>query len=323
MRFAASYRYCCRPIFVAALLLCLAFSFNWSYKNICKQTLTKTDMPGLVASFVPERLRSFVAARFWARADELMHRGPFPGSRQQFVAGSLSGNSDIVPLLYAVITIMPEELAPYQLLSRCLAGLQADGRESLQVLQQGIISNPGHPAVHELYAAAAWLVIFSGGGRPAMISASRYLEKATELYSKEAVGLSSDPAFNVTAYQTLLARLYLELDEPQKALQAWQKSGQDLDGAKDRLAEVLRFYRDSGRLPDERFPSIMADSRHSGTSQQSDTAHNHEDGKEHDACDLCHDQVQKTPPFRPFYRPLLAGFLVSLLLIAGRVRARG
>ncbi len=276
-----------------------------------------------VVRFVPERLRSFVAARFWAKADELMHRGPFPGSRQQFVAGSLNGNSDIVPLLYAVIAIMPEELAPYQLLSRCLAGLQAEGRESLQVLQQGIISNPGHPAVHELYAAAAWLVIFSGGGRPAMISASRYLERAVRLYSHEAIKLSSDPAFNAAAYQTLLARLYLELDDPQKALQAWQKSGLNLDGAHDRLAVVLKTYRDSGRLPDEKFPSILAEKHQAGVPEETEHVHHHKDGENHDACELCHDQMQKTPPSRPFNQPLLAGFLVTLLLLSRKIRARG
>ncbi len=281
-------------------------------------------MPGLMAGFVPERLRSFVAARFWARADELMHRGPFPGSRQQFVAGSLTGNSDIIPLLYAVIAIMPEELAPYQLLSRCLAGLSTDGRLSLQVLQQGIINNPGHPALHELYAAAAWLVIFSGGGRPAMISASRYLEKASDLYSHEAVRLSSDPAFNDMAYQTLLARLYLELDDPHKALLAWHKSGQDLDSAKDRLAVVLRVYRDSGRLPDEKFPSIMAENRHTGAPPASENAHHHhESGGDLQACELCHDQINETPPSRPFKRPVLAGFLVGLLLLARKISARG
>jgi len=323
MHCADKSRYRCRPIFVAALLLCLAFSFNWSYKNIGGQRQTKTDMAGSMVKFVPERLRSFVAARFWARADELMHRGPFPGSSQQFVAGSLNGNSDIVPLLHMVIAIMPEELAPYQLLSRCLAGMQADGRESLLVLQQGIINNPEHPALHELYAAAAWLVIFSGGGRPAMISASRYLEKAAGLYSQEAIKLSSDPAFNAVAYQTLLARLYLELDDPQKALHAWQKSGQSLDGEKDRLAEVLRVYRDSGRLPDEKFPSILAEKRQTDAPHESEHVHHHKDDEVHDACELCHDQMQETPPLRPFNRPLLAGFLMTLLLLARKIRARG
>ncbi len=316
-------RYHCRPAFIVALFLCLAFSFNWSYKNIYGQTLTKTDKPESIVRFVPERLRSLVAARFWARADELMHRGPFPGSRQQFVAGSLNGNSDIVPLLYMVIAIMPEELAPYQLLSRCLAGLQADWRESLQVLQQGIINNPDHPALHELYAAAAWLVIFSGGGRPAMISASRYLEKAAGIYSQEAIRLSSDPAFNAAAYQTMLARIYLELDDPQKALLAWQKSGQSLDGATDRLAAILRIYRDSGRLPDEKFPSIMSEKRQTGATQKSEHVHHHQDGEANDACELCHDQMPETPPSQPFKRPLLAGFLVTLLLLAGKIRARG
>lgn len=276
-----------------------------------------------VVRFVPERLRSFVAARFWAKADELMHRGPFPGSRQQFVAGSLNGNSDILPLLYAVIAIMPEELAPYQLLSRCLVGLQSDWRESLQILQQGIINNPDHPAVHELYAAAAWLVMFSGGGRPAMISASRYLERAAGLYSQEAVKLSSDPAFNASAYQILLARLYLELDDPQKALQAWQKSGQGLDGAKDRLAEVLKTYRDSGRLPDESFPSITSEARQKDTAHESEPAHKHEGSEELGACELCHDHMQKTPPSRPFNKPLLAGFLAGLLLLIRKISARG
>lgn len=326
----------CRPVFLLVLLLAISSSFYWRLQNdfLCRQT--KTNNNGYLQQFVPERLRSFVAARFWAKADELMHRGPFPGSRQSYTAGSYFGNSDIVPLLQVVINMMPEELAPYQLQARCLASLES-GDAGLRVLQQGIMNNRSHAALHELYAAAAHLKLFSGKkpDQDAVRSAAKYIEQAVRLFDEASLKLSSDPTYNSMAYHILLARIYLELAQPEKALQSWLKSGQDLDNSQDRLAEVLRYYRDHGFLPEARFPQFLStavdpaagDSSQPDSELESETQqHAHHQDGEHSDCNLCSthgSQKQKTLPGLPLARLFLAGFMLVLALMLSRVRARG
>ncbi|MDD3146350.1 MAG: hypothetical protein PHD82_03525 [Candidatus Riflebacteria bacterium] len=324
----------CRPFFLLTLLLVTASSFNWQLQAIFSGWPTQTDNGKHLLQFVPERLRSFVAARFWARADEMMHRGSLPGSQQQYIAGSYSGNSDIVPLLQVVITLMPEELAPCQLLSRCLASLGSVDA-GLRVIQNSILGNQGHISLHELYASAAYLKLFSGDkpGLNEIRSASRYLEKAAAIYDNAAVKFSSDPAFNASSYQVLLARLYLELDQPETALQAWAKSGQDLDASQDRLAVLLRGFRDNGSLPEEKFPAFLNAS--AGQEEPSSSFAGHESAApEHrhthaghdETCSLCsheNSQTQETPPGFQLVRLFHAGFLLALSLIILRVRTRG
>ena len=150
-----------RSRFVFLLLLALAFATNWSLPNRSVLPQTSINSDNWVKQFVPERLRSFVAAYFWSKADTLMHRGPVVANLQKFQAGSYAGNTDILPLLELVIAIMPEETAPYQLLARNLANHLDLRDQGLRVLQQGIINNQQNPVVHELYAAVAFLNIFA------------------------------------------------------------------------------------------------------------------------------------------------------------------
>lgn len=229
----------CR-ILAMAMLLTLAFTVNWSLQS---------RFSFLQTCFVPERLRSFVAAYLWSKADDLMHRGPVDNRLQSFQAGSYAGNTDIVPLLRLVIAIMPEETSPYQLLANNLSKHLSLRDEGLRVLQQGIISNPEHPAVHELYAAAAFLYVFAAD-RPSdstLHAALKYLAAAIGHYNPTADKFSSDPAFTVANYYILSARLHLELKQPDRALQSWLKSGQDIEKATDQLAVALRKYRDHRR----------------------------------------------------------------------------
>ncbi len=322
----------CRPIFALTLLLTVALTLNWALQCRFASEKTPANSHDLLRQFVPERLRSFIAARFWLKADELMHRGPFPGSRQSFMPGSYYGNADIVPLLRVVIALVPDELAPYQLLARSLVSLQGEPGDGLSVLQQGIINNPEHAACHELFAAAGWLKIFSGQkpGPAVLESAAKYLERADELFQNSSLKLSSDPAFTGAAYQTLLARVYLELARPEKAMQAWLKSGQSLDDGTDRLAEVLRYYRDHGVLPVVQFPPFLdqpvkpVEPVLSATATVGTHHHDHEQGENHADCDLCsqNDQTQKNPP-DPFARSMVAGFLVISVLVLRRFIFRG
>ena len=315
----------CRPALLLLLLLVTGMAVDSRLQNIPRQTQTLADNPGYLQRFVPERLRSFVAAWVWAKADAMMHRGPFPGSGQRFQAGSYFGNPDMVPLLNIVIAIMPEELAPYQLLSRCLSSLGAEDA-SLRILQEGIVNNRQHAAVHELYASVAFLKLFSGA-RPTTASlraAGRYLERAIACYNAGAIQLSSDPAFKAENYQIILARIFIELSEPQKALEAWQKSGQNLDFANDRLAILLRDYRDHGSLPQNAFPSFLNEQSSDGETgalhRQTETAEKH---PAHEQYVEGHVTQRQTPPDLPLKKVFLAGFWFGAMLLLRRFMIRG
>lgn len=246
---------------VTFLLLTIAFACNWSIQCRTGQLAAELTGQSVVQQFIPERLRSLVAANFWARAEILMHSGPLPSLAKTFQAGSYAGNSDIIPLLQMVIALMPEELPPYQLLSSNLARHMGQPAEGLRVIQRGIMNNEGHPGLHELYAAAAFLKLFAG--RPdddTRKSALKYLTRAGQTWSEASEEFSSDPAFKPQNYAVLQARLLLELGRPAAALSAWKSSGLILDEGTDRLAQVLRDYRDSGKIPDKTdFPGFAED----------------------------------------------------------------
>lgn len=250
-------------ILLLALSLTIAFSANYSVR--LQRGFPESDSNfhrPLLLQFVPERLRAFVAGYLWTMAESLMHRGPVPFVNEKFIAGSYAGNTDIVPLLKAAILFMPEELVPYQMLASNLAKYLGKPEAGLRVIQQGIVSNREHPGIHELYGAAAFLLLFDWHpiDDARRISVLKYLDRATEYWNEESERFSSDPAFKPQNYAFLKARLLVELKRPQEALAAWQASELDLDSAPDKLAEVLRAYRDSGRVPQaEDFPAMSTD----------------------------------------------------------------
>ena len=109
---------------------------------------------------LPERLRAFIAARFWEKADHLMHKGPSV-SGQSFAAGSYAGNTDIIPYLKSVIALCPEETAPYRLLASNYAyhlGMRSD---ALSLLEDAFYNCENSKYLHELYASAAFIHLFS------------------------------------------------------------------------------------------------------------------------------------------------------------------
>lgn len=308
-----------RRRFWLLLLLALAFSFNWSLQSrfSCRQTPNNKD--GWVRKFVPERLRSFVAGYCWSRADTLMHRGPAVKSLQKFQAGSYAGNTDIVPLLRMVVEIMPEELAPYQLLARNLAYYLDRGDEALRILQQGIINNPTHPAVHELYAAAAFQLVFAGGRPPRekLQAALRYLQGAADHLTPAAEEFASDPSFKIENYQILAARLHLELGQPDLALKAWSGSGQNLDAANDQLAAGLRHYRDHGSLPPSGFPALAE-------IEPDQPEHDHEHDHELNCEECGHAAQMAAAPSRSLMMQIFGtGLLLLIALVLNYRLTRG
>lgn len=292
--------------------LVIAFSANWSVR--LQQNFPDADENfhrPLLLQFLPERLRSFIAGYLWARAETLMHRGPVPFQNEKFIAGSYAGNTDIVPLLKAVIALVPEELVPYQMLASNLSKYLGRPEEGLRVIQEGINRNRQHPGIHELYGAAAFLQLFSWNSSEELrkISVLKYLDRATEFWNEESERYSTDPAFKPQNYAFLKARVLVELGKPQEALIAWQASELDLDSAPDKLAEVLRAYRDSGRIPTiADFPSVASAS----------------EGIEVAAADKNLEKKAAALPFAAVVKLLLgAGLLLFISTVFNRLLVRG
>lgn len=261
-------------LLIVALALTIASASNWSIKCRISSRDASYLQQSKVQQFVPERWRSFMAAYLWSRAEILMHQGPLATVPQSFQTGSYAGNTDIIPLLQLVILLMPEELAPYQLLSSNLARYLGLPDEGLGVIQQGIMRNREHPAVHELYAAAAFLRLFAmgPGNEDSRRSALKYLTGAMKKWTAKSDEYSSDPAFKPQNYAVLRARLLIELGKPEEALAAWKDSGLNLDAATDRLAEILRDYRDHGRVPLKTdFPGFNGSENESGAAEPDKT----------------------------------------------------
>ncbi len=239
-------------LLIILLLFTLAFSANFFLKAGAVVDYSKVEASAM-QRFVPERLRSFLAGYLWARADSMMHSGPMGDVPQSYQAGSYAGNTDIIPLLQLILTIMPEESAPYQLLARNLAIHLKMPDQAIKVLQLGIFHNRGNASLHELYASAAHIRIFTrdSTGKRRLDSALKYISRAIlELKNQPGVASlmsSSDPSFSIAGYSIFKARILIELNRTSQAFAAWKESGLKLDEENDRLAEVLREFQDSGR----------------------------------------------------------------------------
>jgi tetratricopeptide (TPR) repeat protein len=201
---------------------------------------------------LPERLRGFLAARLWEKADKLMHAGPSLRLPENFIPGSYMGNTEILPLLKMIVYLAPEETAPRLLLAENLGKHLAKRREAIKILQQGIINNPYAESIHELYATIAILKIFAKNSDLSQKrSALKYLNAAIKRY-KPNPEKEQLKGHNIESYSILTARLNIELDKPQKALQAWTDAGLSLENDSSRLAQLLKEYRDTGTIVENR-----------------------------------------------------------------------
>ncbi|GAB4282445.1 MAG: hypothetical protein Kow0029_28050 [Candidatus Rifleibacteriota bacterium] len=205
-----------------------------------------------MSAFMPERLRGFIAARLWERADRYMHLGPSGKVPENFLGGSYAGNTDLLPLLELITALVPEEPAPWHLLADNFGKYLGKKDLAVKTLQKAILANRHTEKVHELFAAIAYLKIFAG--TPDINekkSAIKYLSRATVEIEKR--DLSEDdkrPGFDLSAYQVLLSRLYLETGDPEMALESWKKSGLPLNSDQGKLAELLIEYKETGEIHD-------------------------------------------------------------------------
>lgn len=262
-----------------------------------------------------ERIRSFVAAVVFKRADELMHRGSIDTKNQHFKAGSYVGNTDIIPLLKLVTLIAPEEPAPYQILSRSLAYAQDKALEGIKILQRGIMNNKQHDSVHELYASIALLKMFFDKNPMTSddkFSAIKYLNAACDKYRESSVENSSDPAFTIENYKILIARLYVELNNSSMALKTLEEAGIAFAGSDDILFSYLSEYKMSGL---ENMQLFSSDETHKI---------NFENNGHECADNSCsHDIIHKNktaPSLKYFFSALKSGLIFIALLVFGWVK---
>lgn len=240
-----------RPRFLLALLLCLAFSTQWSLRagfweaTVLEQP--RESLGDLVLDAIPEQVRHLGADFLWLRADEYMHFGPSRRLPSTFLAGSYAANTEIIPLLEMAIRLNPRHFDAYAILSQNLALYLDRFTDGIRLLQSGILANRGHPRVHELYWTIAYCYGFVQGYGGKQVNdrgiALGYLDRAVEAYDRAgSTVVSGDDLLKRENYQVLRARFLVELGRRDEALAAWRASGLDLNLAGGLLAEYLRRY---------------------------------------------------------------------------------
>lgn len=168
--------------------------------------------------FLPERFRSFVAACLWEKADHLMHEGPIVG-KQNFQAGSYAGNTDIIPLLKMIISICPEQTAPYRLLATNYAYHLGMYDEALVLLEKAKINCSNNKNCHEIYASEAFIRLFSKNDEK---NHKKLLEKVISLLDEAILKYKPDeqypdPAFTLENYLEVRASLQAKLENHELA----------------------------------------------------------------------------------------------------------
>jgi len=241
------------------LLLVLAFTFQWSFKAnhpdlYLPQVAIATPIEAAVES-VPLSLRRFVAGTLWMRADEYMHFGPTRKLARDFLAtfmaGSYAGNTDIIPLIQLALVFYPQFIDGYELLAINLCMFLQRFEEGLRVLQHGIILNKNFPEVHELYGTIGYIRYhvekYDARYTKNIEVAKRYFEAATQMFSANP-GEKRVDVMRPENYHIHLARIYVELGLPQKAVTEWDLSGLDPDSS-DLLAIYLAKVRRGETVP--------------------------------------------------------------------------
>ena len=232
---------------------------------------------------IPERLRAFLAARLWEKADHTMHKGPVV-SGQKFMAGSYAGNTDIIPYLEMVILLCPEETAPYRLLAGNYAYHLGMKNKAVEILEKAFLNCKESVFLHELYASASFIHLFNSDSAESdkrkkdLETAKIYIDRAIDNY-KDSDRLP-DPVFKKENYYTVKARILWELREPESALKAWQLNGINLEESHDKLSEVLLKYKQTGVV--ETLKTIESEQLYSkeeslNINKQAHTAHKHDD----------------------------------------------
>lgn len=257
-----------------------------------------------------ERIRSAIAAELWHKADELMHKGSINQETQKFKAGSYVGNTDIIPLLKAIIALKPNEILPYRILAQSLIYSEKNSKHAENVLLQGIKANKDLENVHELYASLGFTKMIYGNksSNKDYFEAISCFEKAIKHYKKSD---SNDYFFNLENYKIMISRIYIEINQPEKAIKILEEAGISLYSSEDMVFKYLREYKLTGKTNKEIFKEenyeISQNKEYNTVNQE----HFHEDIKENNS----HIEIKKSLLSNPFIVALKSGILLILILL--------
>ncbi len=305
----------------------LFFLFGWLsiHSLLSNQSFYTKENSKLIYIF-PERLRSFIAARLWEKADHLMHQGPIV-SEQKFIAGSYAGNTDIIPYIKMVIALCPEETAPYRLLASNYAYHLNMEDEAVKTYEQAISNCSKSPYLHEIYASLAFIHLFSlkrsdpNKIRDELEQANANIDKAIACYNENKN--SSDQIFKIDNYYTIRSRILWELEKPEQALLSWQMSGIHLEESQDKLALLLMKYKNTGIYEKLKFseeePKESIQQNHSynsnKTENQNHICHHDHDHEEKESLSEKYIHENQKSPLSAFLRDVMKAGLIAVLTI--------
>lgn len=225
-------------VLTCILLLSLAMaaqqsikSHYWDYYYPEVQVSNVTD---LVLQTIPAQLKSFIAGIFRITADEYMHIGPTKKAKQNFVACSFAGNTEIMSLLELSVLLEPSNTEMYAVMSQNLAFYLNRFRGAIRLLHRGIQANRESPNLHELYGAAAYCYGFVK--KPSFAShaqvkknrkiAVNYLNGAIKAYLANEHRITPyiyDNFANLQNYYILKSRFLSDIGKKQEAVETWKK----------------------------------------------------------------------------------------------------
>ncbi|OGK12738.1 MAG: hypothetical protein A2W80_18220 [Candidatus Riflebacteria bacterium GWC2_50_8] len=224
-------------ILLRLLLLAIAISGQFSIKaRYWNQYYPETviiDYNDLLLQSLPAQLKSMGAGLLRLTADEYMHIGPYKKARQNFIAGSFGGNTEIMGLLKLALYLEPSHIETYEIMSQNLAMYLDRFEDAIRLIQQGILANRSSADLHKLYAAAAYCYGFAESytyDSPRPIKNDRaialnYLDAAIKSYQANftRIGTDSYDVFaNLGNYYVLKSRFLIDIGKKYEAFAAWQ-----------------------------------------------------------------------------------------------------
>lgn len=224
-------------VLLRLLLLAIAISGQFSIKaRYWNQYYPETviiDYNDLLLQSLPEQLKSLSAGLLRLTADEYMHIGPYKKARQNFIAGSFGGNTEIMGLLKLALYLEPSHIETYEIMSQNLAMYLDRFEDAIRLIQQGILANRSSADLHKLYAAAAYCYGFAESytyDSPKPIKNDRaialnYLDAAIKSYQANftLIGTDSYDVFaNLGNYYVLKSRFLIDIGRKYEAFAAWQ-----------------------------------------------------------------------------------------------------
>jgi len=229
-------------VLTAILLLAMALAAQHSIKsrywNYYYPEVPVGNATDIVLQTIPAQIKSFVAGILKVTADEYMHIGPTKKAKQNFVAGSFAGNTEIMSLLELSVTLEPTNMEMYTVMSHNLALYLNRFKDAIRLLHHAINANRNSPELHKLYGAAGYYYGFvkkPSFATPAEVKhyreiAVNYLDAAITAYLANEHRITPDmhdDFANLQNYYVMKSRFLSDIGKKQEALTTWQKVSDD------------------------------------------------------------------------------------------------